>query len=86
MKTLSSNSDLYEYLCSLAELLTQRGGVALAERIRMAARQATSFSTEFLGEARIALNEVAANKKYLETRELDELRGIVRQLDSVLGS
>jgi len=85
MKTLSSNTDLYRYLCSLAELLSERGSGVLADRVRTAARQSTSFSTEFLGEARLALREVEATKdQLLEAHELDELRGIVRQLDTAL--
>jgi hypothetical protein len=86
MKTLSSNGDLFQYLCSLANLLSERGGEALAERVRTAARQSTSFSTEFLGEARLALEEVAVtNSQFLEADELDELRGLLAQVRAALG-
>lgn len=85
MKTLSSNNDLYTYLCSLAQLLSQRGGEVLASRVLNAARQSTSLSTEFLGESRLALNEVAATRgQFLEAHELDELLGVVVQVSRAL--
>ncbi len=58
MKTLANNTDLYNYLRSLEDLLADRGAEQLADSIRFAAGQSTELSTEFLGESRIALRQV----------------------------
>jgi hypothetical protein len=55
IKKLPSNTDLYEYLLSLRDLLGSQGSQQLAESVRFAAEQATGLSTEFLGESRFAL-------------------------------
>ena len=73
MKTPSNNTELYRYLVSVGDLLSERGGASLAERVRAAARQATDLSTEFLGEARDALIAVVdTGGKSVQLRELRE--------------
>jgi hypothetical protein len=85
MKKLSSNTDLYNYLFSLGDLLADRGSPQLAEAVRFAARQGTGLSTEFLGESRIALRRVRDTESgALQMHELDELLGIINQVDASL--
>jgi len=48
MTRLSSNSELYNYLIALADVLEGRSDTTLAESVRFAARQATGLSTEFI--------------------------------------
>jgi hypothetical protein len=85
MKNLSSNTDLYNYLLSLGDLLADRGLPELAESVRFAAGQATGLSTEFLGESRIALRRVLdAEAGVLHMHERDELRSIIGQVETSL--
>lgn len=85
MKKLSSNTDLYNYLQSLGDLLAGRGAPQLAETVRFAARQGTGLSTEFLGESRIALRQVLnAEGAALQMHEKDELRGVISQVETAL--
>jgi hypothetical protein len=85
MKTLASNTDLYNYLRSLANLLTERGSAELAESIRFAASQGTGLTTEFLGESRIALQRVLdSDVGALQLQERDELRGVIGQVEAAL--
>ena len=83
MKMLSSNTDLYNYLLSLGDLLAERGSAQLAESVRFAARQGTGLSTEFLGESCIALRKVLDTESgLLQLHERDELRGVISQLNT----
>jgi hypothetical protein len=85
MTKLNSNTDLYNYLLSLSNLLADRGSPQLAESVRFAARQSTGLSTEFLGESRIALKAVLDKEKgILGLAERDELIGVVSQIDFAL--
>ena len=85
MKKLSSNTDLYNYLLALGDLLAGRGVPQLAETVRFAARQGTGLSTEFLGESGIALRRVLdAEGGALEMHERDELRGVISQVETAL--
>jgi len=85
MKTLSSNADLYEYLVGLERNLRDHGLPDLGEKVALACRQAAACSTEFLGEARIALRAVSGRGRMALTGEertdLDEVLG---QLDAAL--
>jgi len=84
-KILTSNTDLYDYLLSLADLLEGRGSLKLAASLRLAARQTTSLSTEFLGESRIALKAVIdSDNGLLRFAERDELLGILSQVEIAL--
>jgi len=85
VKKLSSNTDLYNYLLHLADLLADSGSPALAESVRFAARQATGLSTEFLGESRIALRRVLDTEGgALQTPERAELEGVISQVETSL--
>ncbi len=85
MKKLSSNTDLYNYLLSLGELLAERGSPQLAESVRFASRRGTGLSTEFLGESRIALRRVLDTESgALQMHERDELRGVISQVEPSL--
>ncbi|MFZ0609472.1 MAG: hypothetical protein WAM75_17545 [Xanthobacteraceae bacterium] len=85
MKKLASNTDLYEYLLALGNLLADRGSQQLAEGVRFAARQGTGLSTEFLGESLIALRRVSVEENgILRSHEQDKLRGIISQVEFAL--
>jgi hypothetical protein len=85
MKKLTNNTDLYEYLLSIGNLLADRGAQQLAESVRFAARQGTGLSTEFLGESRIALRGVlGAENGILHAHEREELCGIIHQVEFAL--
>jgi hypothetical protein len=84
-KKLASNTDLYEYLSALGNLLADRNSQQLAEAVRFAAKQRTGLSTEFLGESRIALRTVRdAEKGLLRPQERDELLSVISQIEFVL--
>ncbi len=84
-KKLTSNTDLYEYLLSLKDLLVDRGSQQLAESVRFAAKQGTGLSTEFLGESLIALRDVLQTENgILRPNERDELLGVISQVEFVL--
>jgi hypothetical protein len=55
---LASNADLHQYLLQTAESLARTGLTAQADQLRRAAAQGAGLSTEFLGESKIALDEV----------------------------
>jgi hypothetical protein len=84
-KKLANNTDLYEYLLSLGDLLAGRGSQQLADSVRFAAKQGTGLSTEFLGESRIALRAVLdAEKGLLQPREREELLGVISRVEFAL--
>jgi hypothetical protein len=84
MKILSSNEDLYEYLLFLASALKQRKSVALSEAVGLAIGNAASFSTEFLGESRIALKQVLDQENgVLTDQERTDLQDAWKQLDKI---
>lgn len=85
MKTLSNNADLYEYLIALARNLQDHGLPDLGEKVALASRQAAASSTEFLGEARIALRAVSGRGRMTLTgEERTDLDDVLRQLDAAL--
>src|SRR5688572_15189983 len=82
VKPLASNAELYNYLRRLERALQDRGRTDLADSLAFAASQAASLSTEFLGEARIALRRViSAEEGLLPKQELEELIAVLKQLD-----
>lgn len=85
MKALSSNKDLYDYLLLLSSELKQRGETTLSEAVLFAAGQASSLSTEFLGESRIALRQVSNEENGVLTKqERADLSSVLKQLDEAL--
>jgi hypothetical protein len=81
----SSNADLYSYLTWLRDLLLSRGAAQLADLVGIAARFASGMSTEFLGEARIALLKVQADHDNgLNDLERQGLHQALAQLDRAL--
>jgi hypothetical protein len=85
MKKLTSNTDLYEYLLWLGNLLAERRAQQLAESVRFAARQGAGLSTEFLGESRIALRGVLDMENgILRAHERDELLDVISQVEFAL--
>jgi hypothetical protein len=85
MKKLTSNTDLYEYLLLLGNLLAERGSQQLADSVRIAARTGAGLSTEFLGESRIALRGVLGTENgILFPHERDALVGVISQVEVAL--
>jgi hypothetical protein len=85
IKCLSSNRNLYDYLQFLSLKLEQRGATSLYEAITFACAQASSSSTEFIGESRIALRRVLNEEKgVLTDQERTDLLGILKQIDKAL--
>jgi hypothetical protein len=69
----------------LADVLVERGSHVLANRIRGAAEQASGMSTEFLGESRIALDQIlAAEAGALNPQERKYFVAAIDQLDRTL--
>ena len=80
---LTSNRELYDYLLALSAKVTSRGDSELGQKIAAASRHAAGMSTEFLGESRIALREVAKDKSGILTHaEYTELSAVLKQIDS----
>ena len=85
MKTLTSNADLHTYLIALEGNLREHGLSDLGDKLVVACRQAATMSTEFLGEARIALRAVSGRGKIALTgEEQTDLDEVLRQLDAAL--
>ena len=81
----ASNRQLYDYLLTLGLLLKDRGAEGLSRSVTAASRQAAGMSTEFLGEARIALRQVAQNGSgVLSDTERADLLDALEQLDTAL--
>ena len=84
-KKLNNNTDLYDYLLSLGDLLADRGAQQLAEAVQFAARQGTGLSTEFLGESHIALRDVLEKEGgVLGATERNDLVGVISQVEFAL--
>ena len=82
---LASNRELYDYLVSLALVLKNREAEGLGQFVTEASRHSVGMSTEFLGEARIALRRVERDKNgVLNVEEHAELLDILEQLDIAL--
>lgn len=85
MRTFSSNRELYDYLLSLSSELKQRGASALSESVEFAIAQASSSSTEFVGESRIALRRVLHEEHgVLSGSQLADVSDAIKQLDAAL--
>jgi hypothetical protein len=81
--TLASNSELYAYLLSLKTMLEENGAFELASVAEHASRHAAGMSTEFLGEARIALRRVYSdNRNGLTDVQKAFLHDVIVQLDA----
>ena len=87
MTLLSDNRQLYNYMLVLITKLNNAGAIKLANSVDFAVQQASSLCTEFLGESRIDLLEVFnQGKGILTLGEIEELKGILDQLDQALPS
>jgi len=86
MDEMISNADLYNYLRSLADLLSERDlEQQLAHPVRFAARQAGGRSTEFFRVSLTALRRVLESEGgALKIHERDELRGVINQVEAAL--
>jgi hypothetical protein len=85
VRPLSGNKELHEYLLALVVALNERGAAALSESVQRAADQAAGMSTEFLGEARIALRSLMEYPQATLTEsERLELIDVLQQLDRAL--
>jgi hypothetical protein len=84
MKAISGFRELYDYLVALATELRQQGAVELSEAVDHARRcSASNISTEFLGESRTALKQVAAEENGLLTeQQRSDLMDILAQIDN----
>ena len=82
MKSFSNNQQLLDYLVSLSSELKKRGLLELSEMLGFAIGNASSMSTEFLGESRIALRQVLQQgREALTEQERDDVQGVLKQLD-----
>ena len=82
---LTSNSELKDYLDSLAVRLTDKGLSELAGKVGSASKQSAGLSTEFLGESMLALREVArATSTIFSEPERKQLTIVLRQVEFVL--
>jgi hypothetical protein len=82
---LSSNQDLYDYLIRLAESLNARHKTDLGALAAEASQQAASTSTEFLGEARIALRRILKEESgALNQTERMDMEDVVYQLTAAI--
>lgn len=84
MKPFSNNQEFYDYLTLLISRLHERGFHDLAKPLEFAASQASSNSTEFLGESRIALRQLLDENpvQALTEPEIAEVHSALRQLDT----
>jgi|HubBroStandDraft_6_1064221.scaffolds.fasta_scaffold543718_3 hypothetical protein len=78
---LNNNRELYDYLVTLSAILSSRGADELSSTVATASRHATGMSTEFLGEARIALRRFQDDRSVLTESEWLDLVDVLRQLD-----
>jgi hypothetical protein len=82
---LASNQALHDYLVHLGAALQEREAVPMAEIIAAAARQGAGLSTEFLGQSRVALEEVLnSNQAVLSDAIRIEMADVLKQLDMAL--
>ena len=79
---LQSNRELYEYLVGLGKILAAHNALDLSALVLAASRHVVAFpTTEFLGEARIALREVQTQERFLNGSERAQLLDVLSQLD-----
>jgi hypothetical protein len=85
MKQLANNKELYDYLVDLSAKLRVRGAESFAEAALAASRQAAGLSTEFLGEARIALRKLSdSDEAVLTSAERADMADVLSQLSAAL--
>ena len=81
MKPLANNTELYEYLLHLGEVLKYRLAAELGKVVVHAGRSSVGMSTEFLGESRIALRKVLKEENGILTgQEREDLSDVLKQL------
>jgi hypothetical protein len=86
MNRFSSNRELYEYLVSFSLELKRRGILGLSDAVDFAIAQASSSSTEFLGETRIALRRILSEENgSLTAQERSDVLDALAQLDEAFG-
>lgn len=79
---LQSKRELYEYMVGLAKILDARSASDLSALVLAASRHAATFpTTEFLGEARLALRQVQSREGLLSDSERTDLFDVLSQLD-----
>lgn len=82
-KPLSSNAELFEYLRHLVDVLRRSGQRQLADAVLASSRFASGSPSEFLHEARIALESVSSSRTNgLPSEELEMLSSVIGQLDA----
>lgn len=82
---LKSNQELYEYLVWLRAKLLDESAIDLANLISHAIGNASSMSTEFLGESKKALlSVVRSDHSGLTLEELTRAQGIIDQIAAAL--
>jgi hypothetical protein len=85
MKPLANNQELFDYLRYLATEFRKRKSDELSDVVIHASRHAADMSTEFLGEARIALRRVLKEGGgILDVSERNSLTDVIKQLDEAL--
>jgi mannose/cellobiose epimerase-like protein (N-acyl-D-glucosamine 2-epimerase family) len=85
MKQLSSNAEMHRFLLGIEAALKRQGWLDLAEVVSFASRHAAGMSTEFLGEARIALREVfSRGANFLDEEDRRNVAVVLKQLDEAL--
>lgn len=81
----ANNRQLYDYLLALGLILKGRRADELSRIVIAASRHAAGMSTEFLGEAPIALRQVEQNDSgVLSEEERAALLDALEQLNSAL--
>jgi hypothetical protein len=81
---LSSNQEVYDYLIWLAQTLNARGRADLSE-LAVFAKAHAAMSTEFLGEARIALRRILKEESgALSQTERMDMEDVVHQLTAAI--
>ena len=85
MEPLKSNSELYQYLLLLVSRLRSCGAADLADLVQFATQQDSGMSTEFLGEARIALEQLLEKEQgILTATQRKEINNVIGQLGTAL--
>jgi len=84
---MTDNRELYDYLVSLALELKIHGAISLSEAVDFASGQASSSSTEFVGESRIALRKVMDEENgILSARQRSDLTDVLSQIDAIFNN
>lgn len=86
MRTLQSNNDLFEYLLSLAEVLTSDGERELANEVEFASRYALGSASEFLHYAGISLKKVRDEARNLDRESLAEVDSVIAQIETAFNA